>query len=63
MWVMLLKPINNKNKAEKMMRNEPSCIGDKPTKPLLIKINELPQISAKTVNNNHFKVDVCILRI
>ena len=45
----LLKPITNKKIAAKIIRNDPNCIADKPTRPFFININELPQINASVI--------------
>jgi len=52
--VRLLNPISIRKTAENKIRNDPSCIGESPTKPRFIKINELPQIKERTINNTHF---------
>ena len=43
-----LNPIINKNVAAKTIRSAPTCMGESPKSPFLIRINELPQIRAKT---------------
>jgi hypothetical protein len=52
--VRLLNPISIRKTAENKIRNDPSCMGESPTKPRFIKIKELPQIKERTINNTHF---------
>jgi hypothetical protein len=58
--VRLLYPIRIRKTAENKIRKEPSCMGESPTKPLLININELPQISESIKSKIHFKFFVSI---
>jgi hypothetical protein len=46
----------NKNRAAKIIRNEPSCNAVNPTKPLFIRIKELPQIKARIIRKTHLKL-------
>lgn len=50
-----LKAIMNKKNAVKIMRIAPSCTGVNPSKPFLIRIKELPQITDKTMRYTHFR--------
>ena len=42
------------NKAEITILKPPNCKGVSPTKPFLMRMKELPQISDKTIRRLHF---------
>jgi hypothetical protein len=49
----LLNPTSIKKNPAKSIRNETNCIGDKPIRPFLMRINELPQIKERIVRSTH----------